>query len=54
VDGEGREALRAGLHRIEIHYIQAWGNPNELTIEVEGPGVPRQALPAPWLFRREG
>ena len=51
IDNEGRASLAAGFHRLEIHHMQAWGKPNELTIEVEGPGLPRQELPASWLFR---
>lgn len=51
VDAEGAAALKAGHHRLAIHYIQAWNNPNELEIEIEGPGADRQPLTGEWLFR---
>jgi len=47
----GSIALKAGLHPLRVEYLQAWNAPNELNVEVEGPGVPRQPLPAAWLFR---
>jgi len=50
--GEGSAALRAGLHKLRIEYMQAWNNPHRLGIEVEGPEIPRQALPKSWLFRQ--
>lgn len=46
---QGSAALRAGLHRIEMQYQRSSGN--NLTLEVEGPGVPRQPLPTSGLFR---
>ncbi|HJN14389.1 MAG TPA: PA14 domain-containing protein, partial [Armatimonadota bacterium] len=51
VDAEGRAALKAGYHRLEVDYIQAWNNPNELAIEIEGPGDDLQPLGGEWLFR---
>lgn len=45
----GSVALRAGLHMIEIQFMR--NTKNELRVEVEGPGVPRQPLPADWLWR---
>ena len=54
VDAEGLAALKAGYHRLEIHYMQAWNNPNELGIEIEGPGAELQPLGAEWLYRAAG
>ena len=48
----GSVALEAGFHSLEVQFIRAWKAENRLTVEVEGPGLPRQALPAAWLFRR--
>ena len=50
-EGEGSIALQAGYHKLQIWY-QRIQSPNTLEIEVEGPGLPRQALPADWLFRQ--
>lgn len=49
----GSTALQAGLHQMQLEYVRFPGNPGELLVEVEGPGTPRQPLPAEWLFRRE-
>ena len=53
VDDEGSIALRAGYHKVHVEYMQAWNAENALTVEVEGPGVPRQPLGAGWLFREK-
>jgi hypothetical protein len=44
--GTGSMALRAGLHGIEVQFMRAWKSANTLSIEIEGPGIPRQPLPA--------
>lgn len=51
--GEDSVALSVGYHRLEIHYIRAWGKPNQLDIEIEGPGTPKQPIPETWLFREK-
>lgn len=51
-EGHGSAALQAGLHQLEIAYKKTHdGDP--LTVEVAGPGLPRQPLPTEWLFRRQ-
>jgi len=52
--GEDSAALGVGYHKLEIHYIKAWGKPNQLDIEIEGPGMTRQPIPETWLFREKG
>jgi hexosaminidase len=47
----GQAALQAGLHPITLTYFQAYG-PMALELLVEGPGVPRQRVPASWFVRR--
>merc|ERR1711862_109690 len=47
----GAIALRAGLHQLRVEYHRYRGGPNNLDVEVEGPDLPRQPLPASWLFR---
>jgi hypothetical protein len=47
----GSVALKAGLHCLDLQFMRAWKSENTLTVEVEGPGTPRQALPAAWLYR---
>ena len=49
-EGHGSAALRAGFHRLEVQYLEQWRRGNQLDIEVEGPGIERQPLPAGWLF----
>jgi len=44
----GEVALRRGWHPIEVRYFQAGGR-RGLRLEVEGPGVSRREVPAPWL-----
>jgi hypothetical protein len=46
----GQIALAAGLHPITLTYFQAYG-PMALELHVEGPGMPRQRVPASMLFR---
>ena len=46
----GQIALQAGLHPVTLTYFQAYG-PRELTLYVEGPGLPRQRIPARMLYR---
>jgi len=46
----GELALAAGLHPITLTYFQAYG-PLALELYVEGPGMPRQRVPASMLFR---
>ncbi|HEV7838699.1 MAG TPA: PA14 domain-containing protein [Gemmatimonadaceae bacterium] len=45
----GQIALQAGLHPITVGYFQAYG-PMALELYIEGPGVPRQIIPARMLF----
>ncbi|MCE5238335.1 heparinase II/III family protein [bacterium] len=45
----GSAALQAGLHMIEIQFMR--NSRNELKVEVEGPGVTRQALTDQWFWR---
>ena len=47
----GQAALQAGLHPITLTYFQAYG-PMALELLVEGPGMPRQKVPASWFVRR--
>ena len=49
--GIGHVALKAGYHRIEIQYMQAWGKSNELLLKIEGPGIDQQPIPDNWFFR---
>ncbi|MGZ8411548.1 MAG: chitobiase/beta-hexosaminidase C-terminal domain-containing protein [Gemmatirosa sp.] len=44
----GSIALAAGLHPIVLTHFQAYG-PRALELWVEGPGVPRQRVPARWF-----
>jgi hypothetical protein len=44
-------ALKAGLHRLRVEMIRFKSRPQDFKVEVEGPGVPRQVLPATWLLR---
>ena len=46
----GEIALQAGLHPITVTYFQAYG-PKALELLVEGPGMPRQRVPASMLSR---
>jgi hypothetical protein len=46
----GSMALQAGLHPITLTYFQAYG-PMALDLFVEGPGMPRQKVPASWFQR---
>ena len=46
----GQIALQAGLHPITVTYFQAYG-PRALELYVEGPGLPRQRVPASMFFR---
>jgi hypothetical protein len=46
----GQVALQAGLHPITVGYFQAYG-PMALEMYVEGPGMPRQRVPAALLRR---
>ena len=46
----GQAALQAGLHPITLTYFQAYG-PMALELLVEGPGMPRQKVPASWFVR---
>lgn len=39
----GRVALKAGAHKLEVEYFEQGGG-EELQVEIEGPGVPRQSL----------
>jgi hypothetical protein len=45
----GMIALQAGLHPITVTHFQAYG-PRALELYVEGPGMPRQLVPASMLF----
>jgi hypothetical protein len=45
----GQIALQAGLHPITVGYFQAYG-PMALALYIEGPGMPRQRIPASMLF----
>ncbi|MFN2635843.1 MAG: chitobiase/beta-hexosaminidase C-terminal domain-containing protein [Gemmatimonadaceae bacterium] len=45
----GQIALQAGLHPITVGYFQAYG-PMALDLYIEGPGVPRQLVPARMLY----
>lgn len=46
----GQVALQAGVHPITLTYFQAYG-PMSLELLVEGPGIPRQKVPASWFSR---
>ena len=51
----GRIALRVGLHPIEVSVY--FGSPDEqrtLEVSYEGPGIPKQIIPAAELFRAAG
>lgn len=43
-------ALRAGYHPVRVEYFQGLGG-RALSLEIEGPGLPRQEVPASLLFR---
>ncbi len=45
----GRVALRAGQHPFAVMFFQGSGDAS-LELELEGPGVPRQRIPAQMLF----
>jgi alpha-mannosidase len=47
-DVAGAIALKAGAHRLRVRMFQKKGDEG-LTLTVEGPGVPKQAVPAEWL-----
>jgi hypothetical protein len=49
-DSWGHMALQAGLHPVTITYFQGYG-PRALSMYVEGPGIPRQPIPASWFHR---
>jgi len=51
--GRGTAALRAGFHRLRVGYKKSHDD-DELQVEVEGPGIPRQPLPDRWLYRVVG
>ena len=44
-------ALKAGFHKIELRYFQAYG-PFELDVTFDGPGMNRQDIPAKSLFHK--
>ena len=44
----GSAALKAGLHCFEVQFMRS--SKNEMKLEIEGPGVPRQELGADRLF----
>jgi hypothetical protein len=46
----GKVKLKAGLHPVRLEYFKNGGG-GEITLYYEGPGVPRQILPADKLFR---
>ena len=48
-ESSGDVALQAGLHPITVTYFQAYG-PRALELQVEGPGLRRQPVPAGMLF----
>jgi hypothetical protein len=48
-ESSGQIALAAGLHPITLTYFQAYG-PRALELYVEGPGLPRQRIPAAMLL----
>ena len=48
-ESTGQIALAAGLHPITLTHFQAYG-PRALELWIEGPGVPRQRVPASMLF----
>lgn len=47
-----RVALKAGLHKIELRYFQAYG-PYELDVTMEGPGIDKQPIPNKYLFHSQ-
>lgn len=47
---QGTIPLKAGLHELRIEYQRHLGGPNTLDLEIEGPGIERQKLPADWLY----
>jgi hexosaminidase len=50
VENAGSAALRAGLHPFTLGFLQMHGAA-ALDVYIEGPGLPRQRLPASMLFR---
>jgi hypothetical protein len=46
-------SLQAGFYPLEVEYFQAGGTAG-LSVQVIGPGVPQQPLPAAWLFHQPG
>jgi putative membrane-bound dehydrogenase-like protein len=52
VEKSGTSLLGAGKHPITVDFFQA-GAGASLTFEVEGPGVPRMAVPESWLFHEK-
>lgn len=50
--GVGCAPLQKGLHRLRIAYKKTYDR-DRATIEVEGPGIERQPLPAEWLWRQK-
>ncbi|MFP4058140.1 MAG: trypsin-like peptidase domain-containing protein [Candidatus Brocadiia bacterium] len=51
-EARGFIPLRAGHHRIEVAFFEAGGD-EELEVFYEGPGVPRQPIPASALHRTD-
>jgi len=47
-DFDGKATLRAGKHHLRLDYYHT-GREASLAVELSGPGVPRQAIPAAWL-----
>lgn len=47
---EGTIPLKKGLHHLRLEYQRHVGGSNMLDIEIEGPGIKRQKLPADWLY----
>jgi hypothetical protein len=50
VENAGSAALQAGLHPFTLGFLQMHGVA-ALDVYIEGPGLPRQRLPASMLFR---
>jgi len=50
-EASGSIALGAGYHTIAVTYFEATGS-QVLTVSLEGPGIPKQPIPAARLFRQ--
>jgi hypothetical protein len=42
--------LKAGRHPFTVEYFEAGGG-ESCDVQVEGPGIPRQALPLEWIVK---